>query len=261
MIQDNIVVEVERRHETGKNAANRLRAADQIPAVIYGGGKGMETLPLKVPRKSLVGLLRKGMHENTIFKLHLKGTDQQRHVMIRDMAVDPVSRALLHVDFVRILLDRKLRVAVPVACEGIAVGVKNEGGLLNVVTHELEIECLPADIPPAIRVDVSHLHAHEAVRVSDLSLGERIRLLEAPDRVVVHVGMPRAEEVPAAATAAPAEGAAEAPVEPEVIKKGKKETEETAAEPAKAEKGEKGEMGERGERGERGDKAEKKEKK
>ncbi|HUM03379.1 MAG TPA: 50S ribosomal protein L25, partial [Thermoanaerobaculia bacterium] len=89
MIQDNIVVEVERRHETGKNAANRLRAADLIPAVIYGGGKGMETLALKVQRKTLVNLLRKGMHENTIFKLHLKGTDMQRHVMIRDMAVDP----------------------------------------------------------------------------------------------------------------------------------------------------------------------------
>jgi large subunit ribosomal protein L25 len=258
MIQDSIVVEVERRYETGKNAANRLRAADQIPAVMYGGGKGMETLPLKVPRKSLVGLLRKGIHENTIFKLQLKGTDQQRHVMIRDMAVDPVSRALLHVDFVRILLDRKLRVAVPVVCEGVCIGVKNEGGLLNVVTHELEIECLPADIPPSIKVDVSHLHAHESIRVSDLRLGERIQLLEAADRVVVHVGMPRAEEVPAAATAAPVEGAAEAPTEPEVIKKGKKETEEAAAEPAKAEKSEKAEKGDRGERAERAEKKEKK---
>ena len=239
MIQDNIVVEVERRHETGKNAANRLRAADQIPAVIYGGGRGMETLALKVPRKALVNLLRKGMSENTIFKLHLKGTDQQRHVMIRDMAVDPISRALLHVDFVRILLDRKLRVAVPVECEGIAIGVKNEGGLLNVVTHELEVECFPADIPPSIKVDVSHLHAREAVRVSDLHLGEKIRLLEAPDRVVVHVGVPRAEEAPAAAAVAPVEGAPEVAAEPEVIKKGKKETEEATAEPAKAEKKEK----------------------
>jgi large subunit ribosomal protein L25 len=239
MIQDSIVVEVERRHETGKNAANRLRAADQVPAVIYGGGKGMETLPLKVSRTSLVSLLRKGMHENTIFKLHLKGTDQQRHVMIRDMAVDPVSRALLHVDFVRVLLDRKLRVAVPVACEGTAVGVKNEGGLLNVVTHELEVECLPADIPASIVIDVSHLHAHEAVRVSDLKLGEKIILLEAPDRVVVHVSMPRVEEAPAAATAAPAEEVAEAPTEPEVIKKGKKEAEEEGGEAAKGEKSEK----------------------
>ncbi len=239
MIQENIVVEVERRHETGRNAANRLRAAGQVPAVIYGGGKGMETLALKVEKKELVNLLRKGLSENAIFKLALKGTDQKRHVMIRDMAVDPVSRELLHVDFVRILLDKTLRVAVPVECEGIAVGVKNEGGLLNVVTHELEIECLPADIPPSIRIDVSHLHAREAVRVADLKLDAKLRLLEAPDRVVVHVSVPRAEEVPAAA-AAPVEGAAtaEAPAEPEVIKKGKKETEEAtaSAEPAKAEK-------------------------
>ncbi len=236
MIQENIVVEVERRHETGKNAANRLRAADQIPAVIYGGGKGMETLALKVDRKVLVGLLRKGLSENAIFKLTLKGTDQQRHVMIRDMAIDPVSRALLHVDFVRILLDRKLRVAVPVECEGIAVGVKNEGGLLNVVTHEVEIECLPADIPASIKVDVSHLHAREAVRAGDLKLDAKLKVLEAPDRVIVHVGVPRAEEVPAAAAAAVEGAAPEAPAEPDVIKKGKKETEEAAAEPAKAEK-------------------------
>ena len=236
MIQENIVVEVERRYETGKNAANRLRAADQIPAVIYGGGKGMETLALKVDRKTLVSLLRKGLSENAIFKLTLKGTDQQRHVMIRDMAIDPVSRALLHVDFVRILLDRKLRVAVPVECEGIAVGVKNEGGLLNVVTHELEIECLPADIPASIRVDVAHLHAREAVRAGDLKLDAKLKLLEAPDRVVVHVGMPRAEEVPAAAAAAVEGATPETPAEPEVIKKGKKETEEAAAEPGKPEK-------------------------
>ncbi len=236
MIQENIVVEVERRHETGKNAANRLRAVDQIPAVIYGGGKEMETLALKVDRKTLVSLLRKGLSENAIFKLALKGTDQQRHVMIRDMAIDPISRELLHVDFVRILLDRKLRVAVPVECEGIAVGVKNEGGLLNVVTHELEIECLPADIPASIKVDVSHLHAREAVRAGDLKLDAKLRILEAPDRVVVHVGMPRAEEVVAAATTAVEGAVPETPSEPEVIKKGKKETEEAAAEPGKAEK-------------------------
>jgi large subunit ribosomal protein L25 len=251
MIQDNIVVEVERRHETGKNAANRLRAADQIPAVIYGGGKEMETLALKVPRQSLVSLLRKGMGENTIFKLKLKGTDQQRHVMIRDMAVDPVSRALLHVDFVRILLDKKLRVAVPVEIVGTAFGVKNEGGLLNVVTHELEIECLPADIPPSIQVDVSSLHIHDAVRVSDLAVGDKVKVLEASDRVIVHVAVPRAEEVPAAAAAPAEEIAAEAPAEPEVIKKGKKEAEEGAAEPAKAEKAEKAEKGEKGEKKEK----------
>jgi large subunit ribosomal protein L25 len=243
MIQDNIVVEVERRTERGKNAANRLRANDEIPAVIYGGGKDMETLALKVPRKSLVTLIRKGLGENTIFKLALKGTDQQRHVMIRDMALDPITRALLHVDFVRILLDRKLRVEVPVEIVGTSVGVKNEGGLLNVVTHDLEIECLPADIPPTIKVDVTELHVHDAVRVSDLKLDAKTRVLEASDRVIVHVAVPKAEEVAPAAVAAAVEGVVDesAPAEPEVIKKGKKETEEGAAEaaPTKADKGEK----------------------
>jgi len=242
MIQENIVVEVERRTERGKNAANRLRANDEIPAVIYGGGKEMETLALKVPRKSLVNLLRKGIGENAIFKLQLKGTDQQRHVMIRDMALDPVSRALLHVDFVRILLDRKLRVAVPVEIVGTAFGVKNEGGLLNIVTHDLEVECLPADIPPTMKVDVTELHVHDAIRVSDLKVDAKLRVLEAADRVIVHVAVPKAEEVAPAAAAAVEGAAAEAgPAEPEVIKKGKKETEEGAVEaaPAKPEKGEK----------------------
>jgi len=251
MIQENIVVEVERRTERGKNAANRLRANDEIPAVIYGGGKEMETLALKVPRKSLVNLLRKGIGENAIFKLQLKGTDQQRHVMIRDMALDPVSRALLHVDFVRILLDRKLRVAVPVEIVGTAFGVKNEGGLLNIVTHDLEVECLPADIPPTMKVDVAELHVHGAIRVSDLRVDAKLRVLETADRVIVHVAVPKAEEVAPAAVAAVEGAVAEAgPAEPEVIKKGKKETEEGAAEPAPA-KGEKAEKPAKGEKKEK----------
>jgi large subunit ribosomal protein L25 len=251
MIQENIVVEVERRTERGKNAANRLRANDEIPAVIYGGGKEMVSLALKVPRKSLVNLLRKGIGENAIFKLQLKGTDQQRHVMIRDMALDPVSRALLHVDFVRILLDRKLRVAVPVEIVGTAFGVKNEGGLLNIVTHDLEVECLPADIPPTMKVDVAELHVHGAIRVSDLRVDAKLRVLETADRVIVHVAVPKAEEVAPAAVAAVEGAVAEAgPAEPEVIKKGKKETEEGAAEPAPA-KGEKAEKPAKGEKKEK----------
>src|SRR5512132_2881325 len=101
MLQEDVIIEVERRHTIGKNAANRLRAQDQIPAVLYGGGRDMETLPLQIPRKSMLSLLRKGIHENAVFQLKLKGTDQQRHVMIRDLTVDPVTRAMLHVDFVR----------------------------------------------------------------------------------------------------------------------------------------------------------------
>ena len=235
MLQEKIVVEVERRLTTGKNAANRLRAQDQIPAVLYGGGKGMETWSLQVPRKTLATLLNKGLHTNAIFKLNLKGTDQSRHVMIRDLALDPVSRKMLHVDFVRVLLDRKLRVKSEIEITGVPNGVKNSGGILNIVTHEVLIECLPADIPDSVKVDVSAMEMHDSLRVSDLKLGDKITVLEKADRVLAHVGVPKAEEVvapAAAAVVAEAEGAAAPGAEPEVIKKGKKE--EEGAEPAPA---------------------------
>ncbi len=225
MLKEEVIVEVEKRTVTGKNAANRLREADLIPSVLYGGGKEMETMLLSVPRKSMLGLLKHGLHDNAIFQLRLKGTTQQRHVMIRDLSVDPVSRKMLHVDFVRILMDRKLRVKVPVEAAGTAEGVKNEGGLLNLVTHELLIECLPGDIPPSIRVDVVGMKLHDSFRVSDLKLGEGIRVLESADRVLVHIGVPKTEEAAAGAVAAPVAGG----TQPEVIKKGKKEAEEPAA--------------------------------
>jgi large subunit ribosomal protein L25 len=233
MLQENIVVEVEKRLTTGKNAANRLRAQDQIPAVLYGGGKDMETWSLQVPRKTLATLLNKGLHGNAIFKLNLKGTDQTRHVMIRDLALDPVSRKMLHVDFVRVLLDRKLRVKSEIEIEGVANGVKT-GGILNIVTHEILIECLPADIPESVKVDVSAMEIHDSLRVSDLKLGDKIKVLENADRVLAHVGVPKAEEVaaPAAVAVVGVEGAVAPAAEPEVIKKGKKE--EEGAEPAAA---------------------------
>jgi large subunit ribosomal protein L25 len=234
MLQEQIVVEVEKRLTTGKNAANRLRAQDQIPAVLYGGGKEMETWSLQVPRKTLATLLNKGLHSNAIFKLNLKGTSQTRHVMIRDLTLDPVSRKMLHVDFVRVLLDRKLRVKSEIAIEGVPSGVKNAGGILNIVTHEILIECLPADIPDSVKVDVSAMEMHDSLRVSDLKLGDRIKVLENAGRVIAHVGVPKAEEVaaPVATEVVGIEGAAAPAAEPEVIKKGKKE--EEGAEPVAA---------------------------
>ena len=228
MIQENVVIEVERRRDTGKNAAFRAREAGRIPAVLYGGGKEMETLALSVPRRALVELLRKGLHANAVFLLKLKGTDQDRHVMIRDLSVHPVRRDILHVDFVRILLDKKLRVKVGVEVAGIPVGVKTEGGILDVVSRELMVECLPADIPQSIVADVTSLSIGSSLRVSDLPVGEKISILEAPDRVIAHVSHARAEIVApvAAEAAATATAAAAAPAaEPEVLKKGKKEEE------------------------------------
>ena len=232
MLQENVVIEVEKRTETGKNACNRLRAKDLIPGVLYGGHSGAESLPLSVARKELLGLFRKGLHQNAVFLLHVKGTDEKPHVMVRDVTVSPLTRALLHLDFVRILLDRKLKVKVPVETTGTAIGVK-QGGLLDVVTRELEVECLPADIPASIRVDVSGLDAGNVLRVTDLVLGEKLHVLGDTDRVIAHVVVHRGEEAPAA------EAAAAAPAEPEVVKKGKKEEEGAAKPAAKTEKKEK----------------------
>ena len=216
MLQENVVIEVERRSETGKNACNRLREKDLIPAVLYGGGAGMESLSLSVPRKSLLALFRKGIHQNIVFLLQLKGTEDKRHVMVRDVTLSPLRRELIHVDFLRILLDRKMKMKVAVEAVGIAAGVKL-GGTLDVVTRELEIECLPADIPASIPVDVSGLGAGDVLRVADLNLGDKLRVLGDTDRVLAHVVMPRAEV---------AEGAeAVVTAEPEIAKKGKKEEE------------------------------------
>ncbi len=216
MLQEDVIIEVERRGETGKNACNRLREKDLIPAVLYGGGAGLESLALSVPRKSLLGLFRKGIHQNVVFLLQLKGTEDKRHVMVRDVTLSPLRRELLHVDFLRILLDRKRKMKVSVEAVGIAAGVKL-GGTLDVVTRELEIECLPDDIPASIPVDVSALGAGDVLRVADLNLGEKFRIIGDTDRVLAHVVMPRAEVV---------EGAeAVATVEPEIAKKGKKEEE------------------------------------
>ena len=235
MLQDNVVVEVEKRTETGKNACNRLRAKDLIPAVLYGGHSGAESISLSVPRKDLLALFRKGLHQNAVFRVHVKGADEQPHVMVRDVMLSPLRRELVHLDFVRVLLDRKLKVKVPVETVGTAIGVKL-GGLLDVVTRELEVECLPADIPASIQADVSNLDASGVMRVADLALGEKVQVLGDPDRVIAHIVTHKTEEA-AAADAAPAAA------EPEVVKKGKKE-EEGAAKPAakaapKAEKKEK----------------------
>ncbi len=216
MLQEDVIIEVERRSETGKNACNRLREKDLIPAVLYGGGAGMESMSLSVPRKSLLGLFRKGIHQNVVFLLQLKGTEEKRHVMVRDVTLSPLRRELIHVDFLRILLDRKMKMKVSVEAVGIAAGVKL-GGTLDVVTRELEIECLPADIPASIPVDVSGLGAGEVLRVADLNVGDKLRILGDTDRVLAHVVMPRAEVVEGAEAAATAE--------PEVAKKGKKEEE------------------------------------
>ena len=227
-----IELTVEKRSTNGKNEARRSRAAGRIPAVVYGAGK--PNVPITVDRKALSDVFREGAGENAIFLLKLGGSDQSRHAMIREMQRDPVSRRPLHIDFVRVLMDVKITVKVPIEVVGIAKGVKTEGGILDTVTREVEIECLPGNIPAHLAVDVTELAIGDALRVSQIPAPEGVRIVDNPEKVVLHVAHPTREEEPAAVAA---EGAAE-PTEPEVLKKGKAVAEEEGGEekPEKKEK-------------------------
>jgi large subunit ribosomal protein L25 len=223
----NIELKVERRQETGKNVARRARASGRVPAVVYGAKK--ETVPIYIEARQLTTAFRQGAGDNAIYLLKMAGTEQSRHAMIREINRDPVSRELLHVDFLRVLMDVKVRVSVAVELTGTPKGVKQDGGILDFVSREVEIECLPNDIPSTLPVDVSEVGMSESFRVGQIPAREGIRILDDPDKVIAHVAHPAKEEevVVAAAEAAPASA------EPEVIKKGKAETAEAAEEPKK----------------------------
>jgi large subunit ribosomal protein L25 len=230
---DQITVEAKPREDRGKNAARRLRRQGQVPAVLYGG-EG-ESLTLAVNAKQLAAILRSQSGHNTIFKVKLPTGDQS--AMLKDWQVDPLLGSLLHVDLLRVAMDVRMHVMVPVHTFGEPQGVKLQGGIFEMVTREVEIECLPSDIPKEIRVDVSELMIGKQLRAGDLPLdAAKIKLLSDPQRVVAHVVALRAEEEKPAEAAATE---AAAPAEPEVIKKGKKEAEEgeePAAAPAVEEK-------------------------
>jgi len=231
---EQIIVEAAPRETRGKNAARRVRLTGQLPAVIYGG-KG-ESQALEVNAKQLSAILRSASGHNTIFKVRIKNDEQT--AIVKDWLVDPVKGHLLHVDLLRIAMDVRMRVRVPVHTFGEAQGVKLQGGVFEMVTREVEIECLPTDIPTEFRLDISELMIGMQLRPSDIKVDpEKIKILTDPLRVLAHVVTLRVEEekpveaVVADATAAPAE--------PEVIKKGKKEAEEGeegVAPPAEKEK-------------------------
>ncbi len=210
-----VTLEVSRREQTGKEVAKKLRREGKVPAVVYGGHK--EPVAITVDRKAVSELVQKSEHGvRSVFLLKMAGTDQQRHAMIKEIRIDPISRRMEHIDFVRVVMDEKVKVTVPVHLNGTAIGVK-EGGLLDWQVRELHIECLPTAIPDSIEVDVAPLGGHDYYRVKDLKLPEGARVLDDPERVVVGVTHARAEVSEAAAEAGVAE--------PEVIKKGKPEDE------------------------------------
>ena len=226
MAQGKIVVEASNRETRGKNEARRLRLTGKVPAVLYGG-KG-EAITLAVNAKQVGAILRSESGHNTLFQVDLGGKHEP--AILKDWLVDPITGRLLHVDLLRIAMDVRMRVKVPVHTFGDPSGVKVQGGIFEVVEREVEVECLPADIPSEFRADVSGLALNAALRAGDLQLDtEKIKLITDKDRVIAHVVTLKVEEekpVDAVAAATPAE--------PEVIKKGKKEEEgEEGAEPAK----------------------------
>ena len=213
-----VTLEVTRRETTGKEQAKKLRRDGKVPAVVYGGHK--EPVAITVDRKAVTELVTKSEHGvRSVFLLKMAGTDQQRHAMIKEITIDPISRRMEHIDFVRVVMDEKIKVTVPVHIVGTALGVK-EGGLLDFQVRELHIECLPTVIPDSIDVDVTPLGGHDYYRIKDLKLPEGAKVLDDPERVVVGVTHARAEISEAAAAEAGATVA-----EPEVIKKGKTEEE------------------------------------
>ncbi len=239
MAQTQIVVEAAPRAERGKNEARRLRQTGRVPAVLYGG-KG-EPITLAVNAKQVGAILRSETGHNTLFQVDLHG--KQEPAILKDWLVDPVTGNLLHVDLLRVAMNVRMKVKVPVHTFGEPAGVKVQGGIFEIVTREVEIECLPGEIPKEFRMDVSGLMLGKQLRASDLPIDTaKMKLVTEPERVLVHVVALRVEEEkPAEAVAAEAV----APAEPEVIKKGKKEVEgeegaEAEAKP-KAEKTEKGE--------------------
>jgi large subunit ribosomal protein L25 len=235
MAQAKVVVEASSRAERGKNEARRLRKTGRVPGVLYGG-KG-DAITLAVNAKQLGAILRSETGHNTIFEIDLAGKHEP--AILKDWLVDPISGRLLHVDLLRVAMDVRMRVKVPVHTFGEPSGVKVQGGVYEVVTREVEIECLPAEIPSEFKLDVSGLMLGKQLRAGDIPMdANKMKLITDPERVLSHVVALRVEEEKPAEAAA-AEGAA--PAEPEVIKKGKKEVEgeEGAEGEAKAEKSEK----------------------
>jgi large subunit ribosomal protein L25 len=226
---EKIVVEGAPRAERGKNEARRLRQTGKVPAVLYGGKGGPITL--SVNAKQVGAILRSESGHNTLFQVELGG--KQEPAILKDWLVDPTTGKLLHVDLMRVAMDVRMKVKVPVHTFGEPAGVKVQGGVFEIVTREVEIECLPSEIPTEFKLDVSELMLGKQLRVSDLAIDpSRLKLITEPERVIAHVVALRVEEEkPAEAVAAEVA----APAEPEVIKKGKKEVEgEEGAEAAEA---------------------------
>ncbi len=213
-------LQAEKRETRGKNEARRLRASGKIPAVVYGAEKG-KTTEIAVDPKMLLRILHSESGVNSLIGLEGIGTSGDALALVKEYQLDPVTHQLLHVDFYQVAMDKMLKVTVPIVLKGDARGVKQQGGIVDFVNREIEIETLPGDIPENVTIDIAELMLNQGVRVRDLHTeGVKWKPLTDPDTMIVHVVAPRVEEPVAEVVATP--GVAE----PEVIKKGKPEKEE-----------------------------------
>jgi large subunit ribosomal protein L25 len=213
------VVATPRTGTFNKNHARRVRVSGLIPAVVYGAGR--PSVAVTVDPKIITRILHSDAGHNTIFDLQIEGGESGK-AMIVDWQNEPIKGKLLHIDLKRIAMDKKMQVSVPVQLVGVAEGVKNGGGVLSQVLHEVEVECLPGDIPSHIDVDITKLAMNGYIHISDLPHSDKIKFLGEENAVVAHVSAPREEAATEAVT----------PAEPEVAKKGKQESADAAA-PAK----------------------------
>ena len=215
------ILEATARDTIGKNEARRTRRDGKVPAVLYGGD-GNRATSIAVDPRELLRILHSEAGQNTLISLKLAGAGDTR-VLVKDFQLDPVTHSVLHADFYRVAMDKVLQVTIPVTVRGEPKGVKQQGGVLEFIRREIEIECLPGDIPEHVEIDISELMLHQGIRVRDVPVDPKWKPLTEGDAMLAHVIMPRAEEAPAPAEAAAAPAAT---AEPEVIKKGKKEEEE-----------------------------------
>ena len=218
-------LEATTRESRGKNEARRLRAAGRIPAVLYGGADG--ALPISVDPKVLSRILHSGSGVNSIIGLDVAGKGVTQ-VLVKEFLLDPIKHSMLHADFYRLQMDKAITVTVVISLKGEAKGVKLQGGVVDFPHREVEVECLPGDIPEGLTVDVSELMIGQGVRLKDLASDAKWTPVSDPDTLIVHVIAAKVEEAPAEAAAATAE--------PEVAKKGKPEDEKADAKDAKDKK-------------------------
>ncbi len=214
------------REGRGKNEANRLRASGRIPSVVYGTpskGKAPEGVAVAVDPKALLRILHSDSGANTLITLKLDGG--QSRVMVKEYQLDPITHHLLHADFYQLAMDKAITVTVPIVVKGEPKGVKLQGGLLDFVTRDIQVQCLPTEIPEHIDVDVSELMLHQSIRLRELAVDPKWKPVTDGETMLVHVVMPKAEES-ATAAATDAVAAPAATAEPEVIKKGKTDEKE-----------------------------------